>query len=65
MKTGIVKFFNDTRGFGFIVETETKKEFFFHLSGIASGDRLHQNDKVKFEVRDSKKGVLAHNIQLL
>ncbi len=62
MKKGIVKFFNDNRGYGFIIEAETKKEFFFHLSGIANGDKLHQNDKVSFDTKDGKKGILAVNI---
>ena len=45
MSKGTVKFFNDTKGFGFIVEDESNKEHFVHISGlideIREGDALH------------------------
>jgi CspA family cold shock protein len=44
MKQGTVKFFNDTKGFGFIIEDESKEEFFVHVSGLV--DEIREGDSV-------------------
>ncbi len=62
MSTGIVKFFNDAKGFGFITPEDGGKDLFVHISDIA-GDTLNENDKVEFEVGEGKKGPCAVNVK--
>jgi CspA family cold shock protein len=62
MNTGTVKFFNETKGFGFIRETETGKEYFVHVTGII--DKIKDNDNVTFEIKEGKKGLNAVNVKL-
>jgi cold shock protein len=62
MKTGIVKFFNATKGFGFIKIDGTEQEVFVHVSGLM--DEIGQDDKVTFEVQEGKKGLNAVNVKL-
>ncbi len=61
MKTGKVKFFNPTKGFGFIVEDGTTQEVFVHVTGLV--DQVTQNDKVSFEVTQGRKGLNAINVK--
>ncbi len=61
MQTGIIKFYNESKGYGFIVDDETQRDIFFHVSGLA--DDVQQNDKVSFEVRDGQKGENAFNVK--
>ena len=61
MRTGIVKFFNESKGFGFIKEDETSREIFVHVSGLK--DKVRQNDKVTFNVVDGKKGQNAVDVK--
>jgi CspA family cold shock protein len=63
MKTGVVKFFNDAKGFGFIKVDGTGEELFVHSSGLKSP--IRENDKVQFEVQQGKKGMNAVNVQVL
>ena len=62
MQSGKVKFFNETKGFGFIKENGTEKEYFVHVTGIV--DQIRENDEVTFEVTDGKKGPNAVNVKL-
>jgi CspA family cold shock protein len=62
MKEGTVKFFNSTKGFGFIKEAGTGKEFFVHISGLI--DEVRENDEVTFELKDGKKGPNAINVRI-
>ena len=62
MKKGTVKFFNDTKGFGFIVDDETKTEYFVHVSGLI--DEIKENDTVEFELQEGKKGLNAVNVRV-
>jgi cold shock protein len=64
MKEGKVKFFNETKGFGFIRENETGKEYFVHISGVKE-DTLQENDEVEFDLVEGKKGLNAVNVTLL
>lgn len=61
MKTGVVKFFNDEKGFGFIVDDETGKDIFVHKTALS--DRIRENDKVEFEIEESPKGLNAVNVK--
>ena len=62
MKKGTVKIFNDTKGFGFIVDDETKTEYFVHVSGLI--DEIKENDTVEFELQEGKKGLNAANVKV-
>lgn len=62
MKKGTVKFFNDTKGFGFIVDDESKSEYFVHVSGLI--DEIKEGDEVEFELQDGRKGLNAVNVKL-
>jgi CspA family cold shock protein len=63
MKQGKVKFFNLTKGFGFITDNATGEEFFVHVSGLK--DEIRENDLVEFEVSQGKKGANAVNVKLI
>ncbi len=62
VKKGTVKFFNETKGFGFIKDSETDDEIFVHATGLIT--KIRQNDKVTFEVQEGKKGLNAVNVNL-
>lgn len=57
MATGTVKFFNETKGFGFI-KSDNGGEVFVHVTGLVSNP-IAENDKVEFEVEDGRKGPTA------
>jgi CspA family cold shock protein len=63
MKKGTVKFFNDTKGFGFVVDSETNEEYFVHVSGLI--DEIREDDSVEFELKDGKKGLNAVNVKVV
>ncbi|MBK7183709.1 MAG: cold shock domain-containing protein [Bacteroidetes bacterium] len=60
MKTGTVKFFNETKGFGFIKD-EDGQEIFVHATGLA--EKVKENDTVTFEVTEGRKGLNAVNVK--
>jgi cold shock protein len=53
MKEGTVKFFNETKGFGFVKETSSGQEYFVHVSGLV--DQIRENDSITFELKEGKK----------
>jgi len=63
MNKGTVKFFNDTKGFGFIKEDDSNKEHFVHVSGLI--DEIREGDEVEFELQEGKKGLNAVNVKVL
>ena len=63
MKEGVVKFFNETKGFGFVKETATGQEYFVHVSGLLV-DSIREKDEVTFELKEGKKGLNAVNVRL-
>ena len=67
MATGIVKWFNDAKGFGFITPDDGGEDLFAHFSEVrADGFKsLQENQKVSFEVKQGPKGKQASNIQAL
>jgi CspA family cold shock protein len=63
MNKGTVKFFNDSKGFGFITEEGTDKEHFVHISGLV--DEIREGDSVEFELTEGKKGLNAVNVKVI
>ncbi len=64
MATGTVKFFNDSKGFGFIVQDDGGDDVFVHFRAI-QGDgfkTLAENDKVSYDVEQGEKGLSAANV---
>jgi CspA family cold shock protein len=62
MNKGVVKFYNETKGFGFIKEEGTDKEYFVHVSGLIN--KIKDNDEVIFDLEEGKKGINAVNVKL-
>ena len=62
MNKGTVKFFNESKGFGFIKDNESSKEYFVHASGL--NDQINENDEVTFDLQEGKKGLNAVNVKL-
>ncbi len=63
MKKGTVKFFNEAKGFGFIVEEDSNNEYFVHVTGLV--DRISEGDNVEFELKEGKKGLNAVNVKVI
>ena len=63
MSKGTVKFFNDSKGFGFITEAGTSQEPFVHFSGLI--DEIREGDEVEFELTEGKKGLNAVNVKVI
>ena len=63
MSKGTVKFFNETKGFGFITEGDSNKEHFVHVSGLV--DEIKEGDEVTFELTEGRKGLNAVNVELV
>lgn len=63
MKEGTVKFFNSTKGFGFIKPSDSNEDIFVHESGLISD--IRENDKVKFNVEQGRKGLNAVNVEVI
>lgn len=62
MSNGIVKFFNETKGYGFIKVSDTNQEVFVHVSELK--DQIRQDDEVTFEIQEGKRGLNAVNVKL-
>lgn len=63
MKKGTVKFFNNSKGFGFIKPDDSSEDIFVHSSGLI--DQIRENDQVKYEVEKGKKGLNAVNVEVI
>ncbi|PCI32377.1 MAG: cold-shock protein [Flavobacteriaceae bacterium] len=63
MSTGTVKFFNDSKGFGFITPDNGDKDVFVHISALT--DEITEGDKVNFEVEEGRKGPNAVNVTVI
>ncbi len=61
MQTGIIKFFNESKGYGFIKEDLTDKEIFVHVTGIT--EPVRKDDKVAYDTVEGKKGLNAINVK--
>ncbi|MGD9976901.1 MAG: cold-shock protein [Bacteroidales bacterium] len=62
MNKGTVKFYNESKGFGFIKDEESSKDYFVHSTGLK--DNIKENDKVTFDLEEGKKGLNAVNVKL-
>jgi len=63
MKEGKVKFFNESKGYGFIKDVESDEEYFVHVTGII--DKIKEDDHVTFELTEGRKGLNAVNVKLI
>ena len=62
MQKGTVKFFNETKGFGFIKTDGSNQDIFVHVTGLI--DEIRENDVVTFQVEEGRKGLNAINVEL-
>ena len=60
MQEGTVKFFNESKGFGFISNANGGEDVFVHVSGLI--DKVNENDQVTFDIEKGKKGLMAVNV---
>jgi CspA family cold shock protein len=63
MTKGTVKFFNESKGFGFIIDTESKKEYFVHVTGLI--DEIREGDEVSFELKEGRNGLNAVSVKVI
>lgn len=63
MQEGTVKFFNETKGFGFIKPANGQADIFVHVTGLI--DQIRENDKVMFEVENGRKGLNAVKVKVI
>ena len=63
MNKGTVKFFNESKGFGFIVDDESNTEYFVHVSGLI--DEVREGDAVEYELKEGRKGLNAIDVKVL
>ncbi|GGM82112.1 cold-shock protein [Dyadobacter beijingensis] len=63
MNRGTVKFFNDTKGFGFIAPENGGDDIFVHTTGL--NDDIRENDSVSYEVEEGRKGLNAVNVTII
>jgi CspA family cold shock protein len=61
MSTGKVKFFNERKGFGFIMDDESQQDVFVHVSGLV--DKIRENDQVSFDLTEDNRGKKAINVR--
>lgn len=62
--TGTVKFYNDSKGFGFITNEETGQDIFVHVSNLNNVE-LREGDKVEYTEEEGRKGMVAANVEVL
>lgn len=61
---GTVKFFNESKGYGFIVNDETGKDIFVHVTGL-NGETIKEGDKVEYVEEEGRKGMTAAQVRVL
>ncbi|HJP62393.1 MAG TPA: cold-shock protein, partial [Mucilaginibacter sp.] len=62
-KEGTVKFFNNTKGFGFISPSDNREDIFVHSTGLI--DNIRENDRVQYEEQSGRKGLNAVNVKVI
>jgi len=63
MKTGVIKFFNEEKGYGFITQDGSGSDLFVHVSGLDG--EVQKDDKVEYEIEDGRKGPTAVNVKVI
>ena len=63
MNEGTVKFFNESKGFGFITPDDGGKDVFVHANGLS--DQIREGDKVSYEVEEGRKGPNAIDVKVI
>ena len=63
MKNGTVKFFNESKGFGFVIDDADNQEYFVHVTGLI--DEINEGDKVEFDLKDGRKGLNAVDVKII
>jgi CspA family cold shock protein len=61
---GTVKFFNESKGYGFITNDETGRDIFVHVTGL-NGETLNEGDKVEYEEEEGRKGMTATQVRVI
>ncbi len=61
---GTVKFFNESKGYGFITNSETGKDIFVHVTGL-NGEAINEGDRVEYEETEGRKGMVATKIRVI
>lgn len=64
MKTGTIKFFNDSKGFGFITEPTSGQDYFLHVTAL-DGQEVQEGDEVTFEVKETPRGLNAVDVKVV
>ena len=64
MRTGTVKFYNDSKGYGFITDEETGKDIFVHATGVRA-ESLREGDRVSYEEEEGRKGKVAAQVVVI
>ena len=62
MNKGTVKFFNNSKGFGFITPEDGSKDIFVHANGLV--DEINEGDKVSYNTEEGKKGLNAIDVEV-
>ncbi|HRI59695.1 MAG TPA: cold shock domain-containing protein [Saprospiraceae bacterium] len=62
MYSGTVKFFNESKGFGFVVDSSSNEEIFVHVTGLI--DNIREGDKVTFNTERGKRGMNAVDVKI-
>ena len=63
VKKGTVKFFNESKGFGFVTEDDSNTEYFVHVSGLI--DEIREGDAVEFDLKEGRKGLNAVDVRVI
>jgi cold shock CspA family protein len=63
IRKGKVSFFDHSKGFGFIIDTEDQEKYFCHVSGLI--DEINENDKVQFELEKGNRGMNAVRVKVI
>jgi CspA family cold shock protein len=62
---GTVKFFNEAKGFGFVIDDADGTEYFTHATGLKDGTTLNEGDKVEFTIEEGRKGLNATKVTVI
>jgi cold shock protein len=61
-KNGTVKFYNESKGYGFVIDDQSGEDIFVHANGLKTNVSIKQDDRISYEVETTKKGLNAINV---